>query len=259
MNAFQTYIAIIKGYCGAILLFTPKAYANGGLIWSNLVLVVSGGFTTVCALKLIQIAKKYQCYSYSKITKKALGWKGKLILNVMITLSQFCFTITSIAFLSSSTKDVFCRWIYGDALQIQENITYDIGDPRQIWTYGSVIIVLLSLLAFVRNIVIFSFTFLIANLLMLSTVIIVSSYSLIKLWDDGIGTSVQAFNTTGMATTMGFVIYVYEGIGILMPVMQACDCPEVFDKLLISAVGTLTVAFMVFGTFSYLAYGNMKE
>lgn len=56
MTAFETYIAIIKGYCGPVLLYVTKAFANGGLAWSNAVILVSGLFTTICALKLIKIA-----------------------------------------------------------------------------------------------------------------------------------------------------------------------------------------------------------
>lgn len=62
-----------------------------------------------------------------------------------------------------------------------------------------------------------------------------------------------------MWSMLGYAIYAFEGVGILMPVMQACECPEKFDKILIAALATLTLAFVVYGTMSYLAFGNMKE
>ena len=55
MTAFQTYIALIKGYVGACVLFTPKAYANGGYLFSTFAIFFSGWFTTICAVKLIKI------------------------------------------------------------------------------------------------------------------------------------------------------------------------------------------------------------
>ena len=58
---------------------------------------------------------------------------------------------------------------------------------------------------------------------------------------------------------VGFSIYIYEGIGILMPVMQASECPEIYDKILIAAMVTLTAIYVVFGSMTYLAYGNMPE
>lgn len=65
LSAFDTYIAIIKGYCGPILLFITKAYDNGGWCFSSICMIVSGIFTLVCALKLIKIGKHYRCYCYS--------------------------------------------------------------------------------------------------------------------------------------------------------------------------------------------------
>ena len=59
--------------------------------------------------------------------------------------------------------------------------------------------------------------------------------------------------------TLGYAIYAFEGVGVLMPIMQACECPEKYDKILVAALVTLTFAFVVYGTMSYLAFGNMKE
>jgi len=105
----------------------------------------------------------------------------------------------------------------------------------------------------------FSFTFLFANSLMLATVLIICGYSIVKIIDEGLADTIVPINYKGMWSMVGFSIYVFEGIGILMPVMQACECPEKFDKILIAAVATLTTAFCTFGTLSYLAYGNMKQ
>jgi amino acid permease len=53
MNEFETFIAIIKGYCGAVILFCPKAFGNGGYLHGMACLAFSGVFTTICAKKLI--------------------------------------------------------------------------------------------------------------------------------------------------------------------------------------------------------------
>ena len=53
MTAFQAYIALIKGYCGAGLLYATKAYANGGFVWSNFTVIFCAFFTTVCGVKII--------------------------------------------------------------------------------------------------------------------------------------------------------------------------------------------------------------
>ena len=73
MNEFETYVAIIKGYCGAAVLLCPKAFSNGGYLYSVICIAVCGLFTTLCAKKLIECGQKYQCFSYSLIVKKAFG------------------------------------------------------------------------------------------------------------------------------------------------------------------------------------------
>jgi len=176
----------------------------------------------------------------------------------MIAITQYTFTITSIAFLTTSLRDVCSKASYGSDVVIESKSAYEVGDLRYIWTYGVVLVCLLSMLAWVRNIAVFSFTFLIANILLLSTVVIVCAYSTSKLITDGINESVEAINLKGVWTMLGFAVYVFEGIGILMPVMQACDCPEKFSDILNAALMTLCSAFAIFGTLSYLAFGNMK-
>ena len=76
MDEFQTFIAILKGYCGSCALFTPKAFANGGFLFSTLSLCFSGILTSLCAIKLIKIGQKLGCYSYSEIVKNSFGSRG---------------------------------------------------------------------------------------------------------------------------------------------------------------------------------------
>ena len=84
-------------------------------------------------------------------------------------------------------------------------------------------------------------------------------YSALQIREEGLGAGIVAVNSKSMWSTLGYAIYAFEGVGILMPVMQACECPEKYDKILVAALVTLTLAFVVYGTMSYLAFGNMKE
>lgn len=96
-----------------------------------------------------------------------------------------------------------------------------------------------------------------SNFLMLCCCIIVCSYSVLILNENGIDKDVVAVNTSGMWSMVGFSIYVFEGIGVLMPVMQASEVPEDFDKIFICANITITIIYVSLGTCAYLAYGNL--
>ena len=112
MNAFETYVAIIKGYCGPSLLYVAKAFANGGFLWSPIIHLCICMFTLACALKLIKLGKKYECFCYSAIVKHCMGHKGQILLDFMIPPAQFTFTVTSIAFLTSSLQQILSLWVY---------------------------------------------------------------------------------------------------------------------------------------------------
>jgi amino acid permease len=62
-----------------------------------------------------------------------------------------------------------------------------------------------------------------------------------------------------MWTVVGFTIYTFEGIGILMPVMKVCECPEIYDKIVIAALTTLCAVYCLFGTLSYLCFGETDD
>mmetsp|Transcript_12477 Transcript_12477/g.20973 ORF Transcript_12477/g.20973 Transcript_12477/m.20973 type:complete len:217 (+) Transcript_12477:520-1170(+) len=98
MSWFQTYVALVKGYCGACILFTPKAFANGGYLFSPIALCISGLLTSICAAKLIQLGQRYDCFCYSAIVKKCFGQQGRILLDIMIFCTQYSFTISSIVY-----------------------------------------------------------------------------------------------------------------------------------------------------------------
>jgi amino acid permease len=131
---------------------------------------------------------------------------------------------------------------------------------HNIWTFAIFIMAILTMLAWVRNIATFRFTFLFANILLVTMVVIVCCYSVKEVYSNGhLGPDITLINTSGMWTALGFSIYTFEGIGILMPCMAACECPDQFEEIWIYAVLTVIGAFFLYGSTSYLAYGNMKE
>ena len=53
-------------------------------------------------------------------------------------------------------------------------------------------------------------------------------------------------------------IYSFEGIGIVMPVMNSSESPETFKTTLTAAIATLTVIYILFGSLGYLAWGQSE-
>ena len=102
MSPFETYIALIKGYCVILILILPKAFAEGGYMASAILLVMSGIFSAGSACLLAEAGLKENLYSYSLLVHKAFGPTGKLAVDIMISLAQYSFTISHIAFIIES-------------------------------------------------------------------------------------------------------------------------------------------------------------
>lgn len=150
-------------------------------------LILSGYLTSICAVKLIRVGNKMHCYSYSGIIKQTLGKKGELFLNIIIALSQFGFSVGLLTFMVTTSRDLMVGLEKRAAKNHSEPVVHDhIIDIHNKWTYGLGFLVILTLLAFVRNIAYFSFTFVLGNILILLTVICIVIFSSIEISKLGI-------------------------------------------------------------------------
>ena len=243
LSPFETYIALLKGYCAIAILVMPKAFVNGGWAASALLEVGACVITTVCAAMLVQAGLKLKMYSYSLIVEKALGTKGRVILDFMIAATQFSFTVSHIAFIVEAFKTT---------------VDHAWGLNTNPWLYATAVIAILTPIAWERNIAKFAFTYLIGVSLLVWASLVVSAYALGVLssneWKPG--PDIEAIRPEGYLTTLGMAVYSFEGIGVVMPIMHACECPEKFTSILTSAMITLVSAIVIFSELCYLAWGS---
>jgi len=69
-------------------------------------------------------------------------------------------------------------------------------------------------------------------------------------------TGFVAFNSNSYWDMIGFSVYTFEGIGVVMPIMQTCSTPESFSKILAFGIGTLVVVYCIFSEICYYALGD---
>lgn len=134
------------------------------------------------------------------------------------------------------------------------------GIVTPVWPYFTVICIILTLIAWVEDIKRFSITFLVGNLLIMLTIITVSIYCVFQISANGPGPNLVAYDPSGFWATVGFAIYSYEGIGIVMPVLSRARDPQEFTKCLVAAISTLSVIFIFFGEITSWTWGsNLTE
>ena len=84
LSPCETYVALLKGYVSLSLLTMPRAFANGGYIFSPICEFCSAVVTTYCVTKLVSVGLKYGSYSYSGVVQKAFGPRVRRVLDFMI-------------------------------------------------------------------------------------------------------------------------------------------------------------------------------
>ena len=210
LSPFEVYIALIKGYCVILVLILPKAFVVGGYMTSAILMFLSGIIAAVCANLLVQSGLRANITSYSELTGKVLGPRMKVIIDLCISLAQFSFTVSHISFIIESMRTT---------------VNVQFGVDSASWPYFMTICIILTLIAWVEDIKKFSITFLVGNILIFITIITVSAYCIWLLNTEGLGPGLEASNPSSFWATVGFVIYSYEGIGIVMPILSKAREP----------------------------------
>ena len=92
------------------------------------------------------------------------------------------------------------------------------------------------------------------------TVIVVFGFCIDGLVHNGPGEGLTPFNTSDYWTMVGFAVYTYEGIGVIMPIMNTCAVPDQFPKILVAAIAFLVFLYIAFGNLCYITFGaNMTS
>lgn len=162
MNRVQAFFAICKCYCAINVLLVPKQFANGGFVLSPTALIISSFLQGMCAIKLTQCGMATRKISYPDIAGKALGTIGKRVLEVMLSIVHFMFTIAQISFTCNGLK-ASC-----------ENM-FDMKDLRLEY-FGLIVLAAYSPLAWVRQIETFKIGFMFGFAMIIVTVITICAF-----------------------------------------------------------------------------------
>jgi len=191
---------------------------------------------------LVEAGLATKLYSYPLIVEKTLGQRSRLMLEVTIALTQYAFAVSHIVFLISSWKT---------------SVTSLFGIETEIFPYAITILIIYTSISWVRDLAKFSFAFILGVVLIIITTVYVIAYSGWMIAEQGgAGEGVVFLNEAGYLSTLGFTIYSYEGIGVVMPIMATCDNPQGFKSILSYAFICLVACYVIFPELVYYAYGS---
>ena len=237
----KTFFTLLKAFIGTGILFLPKAFNNGGLLFSGITLVVVSLVTTFCFRLLLQCKAQYSG-GYGEIGGAIGGrWLQATILG-SITLSQIGFVCAGLIFTAQNLHSFAVAVAHGP-----EPISASILIALQV--------IILIPLALIRNISKLGGAALVADICIAIGLSYIYYYTINSISTNGLPSTVVLFNPDHFALTIGSAIFTFEGIGLLLPIQNSMKEPEAFAPLLYAVMGLITVVFTAVGALSYAAFG----
>ncbi|KAG1222239.1 hypothetical protein G6F35_005435 [Rhizopus arrhizus] len=232
----------LKAFIGSGVLFLPKAFQNGGLALSIVLMVIIAAICLVAFQRLVNTQLSIGG-SYGDVGGILYGQWVRFIVLFFIVISQIGFVCSYFIFVSGNLVN---------AVDVLSNCTSNIAEKYYIWFP----LIILIPCALVRHIARLSFTIILADILILFGLICVIYFTADQLKNVGIGPNIAAVNPQNFALMIGTATFSFEGIGLIIPIVESMKRPEKFPLVLTLGMCIVTVIYILIGTLSYLAYGD---
>ncbi|KIV99169.1 uncharacterized protein PV09_09123 [Verruconis gallopava] len=239
-------LLLLKSFVGTGVLFLPKAFLNGGMLFSSLTLLFVAALSYYCFLLLCSTRIAVPA-SFGGMGKRLYGKWMLILINFSLVISQIGFSSAYIVFVSENLQ-AFVLAI----TNCQKNIPVPFFILMQM-----VIFLPLSLYRNIQNIqkiAVVADIFILAGLLYLYYFDIYTISSV----NHGIA-DIKPFNSKDWTLFIGTAIFTFEGIGLIIPIQESMQHPQKFPSVLAIVMVVITVVFTSMGALSYAAYGSKTK
>ncbi|TDH72350.1 hypothetical protein CCR75_000998 [Bremia lactucae] len=252
----KTVFTILKSFIGSGILFLPKGFQNGGMLFSLAALSISAALSGFCMLRLtdcsdLLLRKGRTNVSYGLVGEKAFGKLGRVAVNTSLVLSQTGFCCSYLIFVEKNIGEVILAAFGIERTTASSSLTLILLQ-----------ILLYTPLSWVRRIEYFALTNLVADLLILFGIAYIISYTVETLHDAPPNSATwENFNPTSWAMLLGTAVYCFEGIGLVLPIYDAMDddIKHKFPRILSFTMLFLVTLFSVFAGLVYAAFGQNTQ
>ncbi|KAK3400704.1 transmembrane amino acid transporter protein-domain-containing protein [Sordaria brevicollis] len=245
----KTFFTLIKAFVGTGIMFLPKAFANGGLLFSSLAMVFVSAVTMIAFHLLLQCKSHLRgsAQGYGEIGAAISGeWMRQLIL-ASITLSQLGFVCAGIVFVAENLTSFL------------NAVTSGPSPPLGSVALIALQVALLVPLSWIRNISKLGPAALLADACILIGVSYIYQFDFRALSQHGMHPTVQLFNPERYTLMIGSAIFTFEGIGLILPIQSSMASPHRFEYLLGIVMILITLVFTSVGALCYATFGSETE
>lgn len=237
----KAVLLLLKSFVGTGVLFLGRGFANGGMLFSSLVLLGIAGVSLFSFLLLVK-TRLHVPGSFGDIGGVLYGPYMRLSILCSITISQIGFVCAYMIFTSANLQ-AFLLAVTNCRLLLDTK-----------WLILLQLIIFLPL-AMIRNISRLSGTALVADAFILLGLIYLYYYDISLVASQGIA-DITLFNPSDFALFIGTAVFTFEGIGLIIPITESMKEPQRFPMVLTGVMLGITVIFTSMGALSYAAFGE---
>lgn len=240
----KTFFTLLKAFIGTGIMFLPKAFRNGGILFSSLTLIGVSLLTCLCFRLLLQCRKHCGGGGYGELGLEISGRRFRSLILSSIAMSQLGFVCTGIIF---TAENLF---------SFLNAVTKDRPMPLNANALIAIQLVVLIPLALIRNISKLGPAALLADVFILIGLTYIWYYDISSLATNGMDSTVALFNPSHFTLTIGSAIFTFEGIGLILPIQSSMRQPEKFSYLLYLVMFIITCIFTSVGALCYATFGE---
>lgn len=236
---------IIKSFIGSGVLFLPKAFHNGGWLFSSLFMLAIAFLTQVTILRLIECRSKV-VGSYAFVGYKAYGRFAKMGVDIALVLSQAGFGCVYVIFIARNVLqllNVKSCWISGGYL----------------WVLVLLELPLLAPMTWIRKLKLFAGTNVVANAFIVLGLLGILIYCGAE-WDGRGVSPLPLFNTQQFPLFLGTAVYAFEGIGMVVPIYDSLSTvgQRRFPLTLSATLFGVAAVYIIIGLVPYLFFEGVE-
>lgn len=239
------FLLLLKSFVGTGVLFLPKAFLNGGMLFSGVVLLCVSMLSYYCFILLVNCRLRIEG-SFGDIGGILYGKYMRTIILSSIVLSQLGFVSAYIVFTSENLQ----------AFVLAVSKCKDFIDIKYMVLMQLVIFLPLSL---IRDISKLGFTALVADVFILLGLIYLYFYDIKTIVENKGVADIEAFNPASWTLFIGTAIFTYEGVGLIVPIQESMKRPQKFPMVLGLVMVIITTIFLSIGALGYAAYGSATK
>ncbi|CAK7269281.1 hypothetical protein SEPCBS119000_003489 [Sporothrix epigloea] len=245
----QAFFTLLKAFVGTGIIFLPKAYKNGGIVFSTVTLLLVS-LLSMAGFELLLRCREQYGGGYGEIGLVIAGPRMRSVILGSITLSQLGFVCAGIVFTAENLAS------FASAVA-QTNASLN-GSVLSTNAIIALEVAVLVPLGFVRDIARLGPAALLGDVFIAIGFVYMYAYDVGAIASRGwhVHETVQVwFNPSGYALTIGTAIFTFEGIGLILPIQSSMARPERFRGLLSIVMTIITIAYISIGALGYAAFG----